>query len=248
MQIPYLGLEEITKDKGLFAKQIAAEFIGTLILVLFSCGSATGSNAVGDEQGQVVRIALCFGLIVASLAQVLGHVSGCHINPAVTIGLVTGGKVGVVKGLVYTVVQILGGVAGAGVLRGLVSENLRGGDGLGATTLARNVTPAQGFGVELFITMMVVLTVFAAAADEYNAVNVKGSAPLAIGLAVAAGHLFAIPLTGSGMNPARSLGPAIMVGSFANHWVYWVGPLLGGVIAGIIYQTVLKAPSPKVGY
>jgi len=247
MLVPYVGIEEVTKDKANFVKQLLAEFIGTLLLVLFACGSATGGPDEGDTQGKVVRIALCFGFIVASLAQILGHVSGCHINPAVTIGLITGAKVGIIKGILFMAIQMVGGITGAAILRGLVPESVRGGGSLGATGLD-GITPAQGFGVEMFITMVVVLTVFAAAADENNAINVKGSAPVAIGLAVTAGHLFAIPLTGSGMNPARALGPAVVTGMTANHWVFWVGPLVGGILAGLIYQLVLKAPAPKVGF
>merc|ERR1711951_22726 len=89
-----------------------------------------------------------------------------------------------------------------------------------------------------------VLVVYAAAADEDNAGSVKGSAPLAIGLAIAIGHLFAVPLTGAGMNPARSLGTAVITGAFANRWIYWVGPILGGIAAGLIYQMAFRAPEP----
>jgi len=246
MKLPYIGLEEIKDDKVLVLKQLLAEFIGTLLLVLVACGSCIGGEDEGDHQAKFVRIALCFGITVATLAQTFGHVSGCHVNPAVTVGLVTGAKVGVAKGVLYIVAQSLGGVAGAGLLTGLVDNNLRGAVGLGNTGLNDRITPVQGVGIELLITMVLVLTVYAAAADENNAGSVKGSAPLAIGLSITACHLFAIPLTGSSMNPARSLGPAVITGVFANHWVYWVGPILGGVAAGLIYQLVLKAPPTTI--
>merc|ERR1712228_681503 len=175
-------------------------------------------------------------------AQTIGHVSGCHINPAVTAGLITGAKVGLLKGLAYIVVQCIGGVLGGAILMAVVPATVRGRDGLGTTTVNPALTSGQAFGVEFLITMVLVLVVFASAADENNQDSVKGSAPLAIGLSITTCHLFAIPLTGSSMNPARSLGPSVIFGSWANHWVYWLGPILGGVTAAVIYQLVLKAP------
>ena len=105
---------------------------------------------------------------------------------------------------------------------------------------ARYILGLQAFGIEFMITMVLVLVVFAAAADANNAGSVKGSAPLAIGLSITTCHLFAIPLTGSSMNPARSLGPSVVVGCWENHWVYWAGPILGGVTAGLLYQLVFQ--------
>merc|ERR1739844_84447 len=110
--------------------------------------------------------------------------------------------------------------------------------GLGTTALS-HVTPAQGFGIEFLITMVLVLVVFAAAADENNSASVKGSAPLAIGLSITTCHLFAIPLTGSSMNPARSFGSAVIAGKWNNHLVYWIGPILGGICASIVYNLIL---------
>jgi aquaporin related protein len=194
-----------------------------------------------DEQAQYVRIALAFGLIVATMAQTIGHVSGCHINPAITAGLVAGAKVGLVKGLLYVVVQCLGGLTGAGLLKLVVAE-VRGSDGLGTTSINKAITYAQGFGIEFVITMILVLVVFGAAADENN--DVKGSALLAIRLSITVCHLFAIPLTGSSMNPARSLGSNVVAGSTDDLWVYLLGPTLGGVTAGLLYQLVFAAPGP----
>lgn len=246
MQLPYLGVEEV-KDKVLLAKQLCAEFIATLLLVLIGCGSCLGGTTDGDQQAQFTRIALCFGVTVASLAQCVGHVSGCHVNPAVTVGLAAGAKIGILKSVLFMVVQCIGGIAGAGLLRGLVHDELRGASALGVTQLHQNISPAQGLGIELLITMVLVLTVYAAAADSHNSGNVKGSAPLAIGLSITTCHLFAIPLTGSSMNPARSLGPAVITGSFAAHWVYWAGPILGALAAATIYQLAFQA-SPQEKY
>lgn len=250
LKLPYVGVEEITQDKALISKQLLAEFLGTLVLVLVACGSCVGGDDLDSahqlgEQAQYVRIALCFGITVATMAQCIGHVSGCNINPAVTAGLITGGKVGLVRGLLYMVAQSCGAVAGAGLLQGLVAPTARGYAGLGTTGVSSHISLGQAVGIEFAITMVLVLTVFAAAADENNAGNVKGSAPLAIGLSITTCHLFAIPFTGSSMNPARSLGPAIITGNMTHQWIYWAGPLLGGICAAIIYQLAFQAPEKK---
>ena len=147
------------------------------------------------------------------------------------------------KGVLYIAAQCIGATIGAGILRLLVPATFRGYEGFGCTGVSAGVSAGQAFGVEFFITMVLVLVVYGAAADANN--DVKGSAPLAIGLSITTCHLFAIPLTGSSMNPARSLGPAIITGCWANHWVYWAGPILGGVAAAIIYQLVFKVSQCK---
>jgi len=252
---PYLGLSELTDDRAGAAKGMVAEFVGTLILVFVGCGSCVG----GDEdpslhplsqQAQYVRIALCFGITVATLAQALGHVSGCQVNPAVTAGLVVGQKIGLCKGALYIIFQCLGATVGACFLYAVVhteDSSVRGAAQLGCTGLNPNISVGQAFGVEFLITLVLVLVVYAAAADSNNAPSVKGSAPLAIGLSITTCHLFAIPLTGSSMNPARSLGPSIVVGCWDNHWVYWAGPIMGGITAALLYQLVFQAPAP-LGY
>jgi len=246
---PYLGFDELSKDKLGTFKEIAAEFIGTLLLVFVGCGSCVGGDDDSSlsQQAQYVRIALCFGLTVATLAQTLGHVSGCHVNPAVTSGLIIGQKVGLVKGLLFIVFQCLGAFVGALILHAVLPVTVRGAPGLGCTGVNPKISVGQAFGVEFMITFLLVLVVFASAADIHNAPNVKGSAPLAIGLSVTTAHLFAAPLTGSGMNPARSLGPSIVRGCWDDHWLYWVGPIVGGITAALMYQLVLKAP-PTVTY
>ena len=186
----------------------------------------------------MVQIALCFGVTVATLAQTLGHVSGCHVNPAVTAGLVTGAKLGLLKALLYVLAQCIGATVGAGILSVLIPAD-KVAEGVGVTGISK-ISAGQGFGVEFIITMVLVLVVFAAAADSNNSESVKGSAPLAIGLSITTCHLFAIPLTGSSMNPARTFGPSLVFSAWTNHWVYWAGPILGGVTAALIYQLLLK--------
>lgn len=245
---PYLGLAEVMAHKAVTAKGVVAEFVGTLLLVFIGCGSCIGGDEDSpiSEQAQFVRIALSFGITVATLAQTIGHVSGCHVNPAVTAGLIVGQKVGLCKGALFILSQCLGATVGAAILYAVVPDTVRGAAGLGCTGVSPSISVGQAFGIEFMITMVLVLVVFAAAADANNAGSVKGSAPLAIGLSITTCHLFAIPLTGSSMNPARSLGPSVVVGCWENHWVYWVGPILGGVTAGLLYQLVFQAPPTHI--
>lgn len=235
--LPYVGVDELRGKVVDVAKCLAAEFLGTMFLVLVGCGSCMGGDAA-----DIVRIAFAFGVTVATIAQSIGHISGCHINPAVTFGLVFGRKIGILKALLYIVFQCVGALIGAGLLKLLAPEDVRGAAGLGMTSLNEHLNVGQAFGIEFLITMVLVLVVFGAAADDDNTPNVKGSAPLAIGLSITTCHLFAIPFTGSSMNPARTFGPAVVLGAWDNHWVYWLGPILGGITASLVYQMVLKAP------
>ena len=135
----------------------------------------------------------------------------------------------------YIVVQCLGGVCGAAILASSITTTIRGAETLGVTTLGYRVTPGQAVATEIVITMLLLLVIFGASADR----NSKSS-PLALGLTVSACHLYALPITGASMNPARSLGPALVTGIFHQHWVYWAGPGVGATMAGIFYQTVLR--------
>jgi len=231
--LPYVGLNEVKEEWKECLKALLAEFVGTMLLVLLACGACT-AHSLGNLD--VVRIALAFGLTVATMAQSIGHISGCHINPGVTAGLLVGRKIGLIKGLLYIVVQCIGAIVGAALLMAVTGKSA------GIGEVGTRLNAGQGFAIEFFITFALVLVVYAAAADEDNAGSVKGSAPLAIGLAISIGHLFAVPLTGAGMNPARSLGTAVITNTFANHWIYWVGPILGGIAAGLIYQMAFRAP------
>merc|ERR1712142_166990 len=193
MGVPKLGLDEVKDDWKECLKDLLAEFVGTMLLVLLACGACT-NHVPGNLD--VVRIALAFGLTVATMAQSIGHISGCHINPGVTAGLIVGRKIGLIKGLLYIVAQSIGAIVGAALLMAVTGKD----SSIGEVGLNAKLNAGQGFAIEFFITLALVLVVYAAAADEDNAGNVKGSAPLAIGLAIAIGHLFAVPLTGAGMN------------------------------------------------
>lgn len=240
-----LGLPELLPLSNL-GKQLLAETVGTLLLVIVGCGSCAGGG-VSSDQANIVRISLTFGLTVATIAMVIGHVSGCHINPAVTFGLTVAGKIGPIKAVLYILAQSTGAILGSSILWAFLAKetplapSLRGAAGLGATSVSQELSPGQAFVIETVITMVLVMVVFGAAADEVNSQKVLGSPPLAIGLSITSCHLFAVPLTGASMNPARSLGPAVLLGDFTNLWVYWAGPLTGGLLAALLYQATFRA-------
>jgi aquaporin related protein len=244
-----LGLSEITENKAIW-RMLVAEFVGTFLLVVIGCGSI-----IFSETDFIVRVALTFGLTVATLAQTIGHISGCHINPAVTLSLFVTGDIKLLRALLFVVVQLIGAVGGAAVLRLMVPESKEG--NLGITNLGNELTDVQGFLMEIILTFLLLFVIHGVCDPRRK--DIKGSAPLAIGLAVTACHLcgvrngtstycrngtdnyFQIPFSGSSINPARSFGPAVIMDLWENHWVYWAGPLLGGVLAGLIYKYLFKA-------
>ncbi|XP_028282820.1 aquaporin-4-like isoform X2 [Parambassis ranga] len=229
-----------TKD---FWRAVSGEYLATLIFVLLSLGSTIRWPA-GEEKpppADLVLISLCFGLSIATMVQCFGHISGGHINPAVTAAMVVTRKLSLAKAVFYVVAQCLGAITGAGILYLVTPAAVRG--SLGVTTVNSDISLGHGLLVELLITFELVFTVFATCDPKRT--DLGGSASLAIGFAVAIGHLFAIPYTGASMNPARSFGPALVTLHFENHWVYWVGPILGGIMAAGLYE-YLYCPDPDI--
>ncbi|XP_076470253.1 aquaporin-like [Babylonia areolata] len=241
-------------------RSIACETLGTTLIVLLGCGSwisshspspsspssPSSSSSSPSSPPQVLPVALTFGLAVATMLWVFAHVSGGHFNPALTTATVLTRRVSVVRGVLYVLAQMVGGVVGAGVLCGLDSGGREA--GLGATRLMGGgggggvvvVSQGQAFGVEAVITFVWVVAYFAS--RDAGRSDVQGSSyPLTVGLAVVVGHLFAINYTGAGMNCARSFGPAVILNTWDDHWVYWVGPLTGGVLAGLLYEYVFSS-------
>ncbi|XP_013391176.1 aquaporin-5 [Lingula anatina] len=227
---------EDIRSPGLY-RALLAEMLGVLFLVLVACGACTNVKA----QQNLITISVCFGLSVATLVWCIANVSGGHINPAVTIGFLVTRKISIVRALFYFVSQLVGGIAGAAILMGLTPTEYRA--SLGTTQLTQGVSVGQGFGIEFMATFVLVFTVFATCDSNRN--DLSGSGPLAIGLSVAMCHLWAVPYTGAGMNTARSFGPAVIFGGPAwdNHWVYWVGQLLGGVVAALLYDLLFAVNS-----
>lgn len=229
-----------TKD---FWRAVSGEYLATLIFVLLGLGS-TINWAAGEEKpppADLVLISLCFGLTIATMVQCFGHISGGHINPAVTAAMVVTRKLSLAKAVFYVAAQCLGAITGAGILYLVTPTAVRG--SFGVTTVNPTISVGHGFLVELLITFELVFTVFATCDPKRT--DLGGSASLAIGIAVVIGHLFAIPYTGASMNPARSFGPAMVTLNFENHWVYWVGPILGGILAAGLYE-YLYCPDPEI--
>ncbi|XP_036886757.1 aquaporin-2 isoform X2 [Sturnira hondurensis] len=195
-----------------FSRAVFAEFLATLLFVFFGLGSALNWP---EALPSVLQIALAFGLAIGTLVQALGHVSGAHINPAVTVACLVGCHVSFLRAAFYVAAQLLGAVAGAALLHEITPVDIRG--DLAINALHNNATAGQAVTMELFLTLQLVLCVFAST-DERRGDNL-GSPALSIGLSVALGHLLGIYYTGCSMNPARSLAPAVVTGKFDDHWV-----------------------------
>ncbi|NWU73166.1 AQP2 protein, partial [Pterocles burchelli] len=226
-----------------FTRAVLAEFLATLVFILFGLGSAL--NWPSAAAPSILQIALAFGLAIGTLVQALGHISGAHINPAVTVACLIGSQVSFLRAVFYVVAQLLGGVVGAAILHEITPADSR--EGLAINKLHNETTTGQAVTVELFLTFQLVLCVFAST-DERREDNL-GSPAISIGLSVAVGHLLGIRYTGCSMNPARSFAPArpcssgwvLLTGSFSFPFpqVFWVGPLVGAAAASIIYNYIL---------
>jgi len=222
------------------SKKLVAEFIGTFWLVLGGCGSAVISAAFPEVGIGLVGVSLAFGLTVLTMAYTIGHISGCHLNPAVTVGLWAGGKHPVGEVLPYIVAQVLGGIVGAYVLLTIASGapgfDLAGGlasNGYGEHSPG-GYSLAAGFLTEVVMTMMFLIIILGVIHHRAPA----GFAGIAIGLGLTLIHLISIPVTNTSVNPARSTGPALMVGDWAlsQLWLFWVAPIIGALIAGALHR------------
>jgi aquaporin Z len=222
------------------SKKLAAEFIGTFWLVLGGCGSAVLAAAFPEVGIGLVGVSLAFGLTVLTMAYAIGHISGCHLNPAVTLGLWAGGRHPVGEVLPYIVAQVLGGIAGAFVLL-MIASGQAGFElsaGLASNGYAAHspggYSMASGFLTEVVMTLMFLVIILGATDRRAPA----GFAPIAIGLGLTLIHLISIPVTNTSVNPARSTGPAVLVGDWAlgQLWLFWVAPILGALIAGYLYR------------
>lgn len=218
-------------------EQAVAEILGTFALVFIGAGSVV--MAVNQGSGQyagLVGVALAHGLVLAIMVSSLGHISGAHFNPAVTIGAWVGGKIESGRAVVYVVAQLAGATAGAALLRAVMPDAIWRKASLGATLVSHQLGITNGKAVllEATLTFFLVLAVYATAIDDRGVF--KSIAGLAIGLVLTFDILVGGALTGASMNPARSFGPALISGTWTDYWVYVVGPVAGGVIAASIYS------------
>jgi aquaporin Z len=233
------------KEAGVkLGKKLTAEFLGTFWLVFGGCGSAVLAAAFPNVGIGLLGVALAFGLTVLTMAYAIGHISGCHLNPAVSVGLLVGRRFPASELVPYVFAQVLGAIAGAGVLFVIASgkagfstaggfasngfgEHSPGGYSLGACLIA-----------EVVLTFFFLMIILGATDKRIPA----GFAPLPIGLALTLIHLIGIPVTNLSVNPARSTGPAIFVGGWALEqlWLFWLAPIIGAALAGVVYPLIAK--------
>ncbi len=225
-----------------FQKYIA-EMLGTFVLVFIGCGSVVLAGNTMDNTG----VALAFGFAVLAMVYAIGSISGCHINPAITIAMLVNGKIRPKDAVMYIVFQCVGAVIAAGVLLA-IANNMAGYDvtanGLGQNGwgegYGNEVDMPGAFVTEVVMTMIFLLVIFGSLSERAPA----GFAGIAIGLTLAMIHLVSIPVTGTSVNPARSLGPAVFVGgdAISQLWLFWVAPIVGAVIAALVWKYILEAP------
>lgn len=221
-------------------KKYFSEFIGTLVLVFMGCGSAVflGCNTTGGH----LAVAFAFGLSIVAMAYTIGSVSGCHINPAVSLAMLLQKKLNVVDFCGYVISQIVGAIAGAGLIKWLVSFGLTDITGaLGSNGLASGSIGASLL-VEIILTFIFIIVILGVTSDESKG-NVAG---IVIGLTLTFVHIVGIPLTGTSVNPARSIGPAIFAGgdAMSHLWVFIVGPLVGAALAYLVYSLIKPIIKP----
>ncbi|MBR2241331.1 MAG: MIP family channel protein [Clostridia bacterium] len=227
-------------------KKYLCEFIGTAVLVLFGCGTAvvTGGLTAGVGAGTfgVLTIAMAFGLSIVAMAYVIGNISGCHINPAVSLAMLINKKMDVKDFIGYVIAQVIGAIAGIGILYAIGSWSNLGVDSLGANGFGDASFVGLNMGgailVEIILTFVFIYTILGVTSDEKKS-SVAG---IVIGLTLAFVHIIGIPLTGTSVNPARSLAPAIFLGGEAlkQVWVFIVAPFVGSALAAVVFKFLNK--------
>jgi aquaporin Z len=223
-------------------KKLAAEFIGTFWLVLGGCGSAVLAAAFPDLGIGFVGVALAFGFTVLTAAFALGHISGCHLNPAVTVGLWAGRRFAGKEVIPYVIAQVVGGIVAGGLLFVIASGKAGFDVSAGFASNGYGAHSPAGYSLvsclvcEIVMTMMFLFVIMGATDEKAP----QGFAPIAIGLCLTLIHLISIPVTNTSVNPARSTGVALFAGGWAlsQLWLFWVAPIVGGAIGGILYRTV----------
>jgi aquaporin Z len=231
------------------SKRCTAEFLGTFWLVLGGCGSAVLAAGIPDVGIGYLGVSLAFGLTVLTMAYAIGHISGCHLNPAVSVGLWAGKRFPISELLPYIVAQVIGAIAGAGILYVIATGKSGFSPATGFAANGYGANSPGGYSLAACLVAEAVLTfmflmIILGSTDKRAP---KGLAPLAIGFCLTLIHLISIPVTNTSVNPARSTGPAIFVGSWAisQLWLFWVAPIVGAAVAGFAYAWLAKGePEP----
>ncbi|CAI9167770.1 unnamed protein product [Rangifer tarandus platyrhynchus] len=212
------------------SKALFAEFLATGLYVFFGMGSALRWPLALPS---VLQIAITFNLATAVIVQITWKASGAHVNPAVTLAFLVGSQISLPRAVAYVAAQLAGATAGAALLYGVTPGDIR--ENFGVNMVRSSASTGQAVAVELILTLQLVLCVFASTDSRQT----TGSPAATIGASVAVGHLIGFYFTGCSMNPARSFGSAVIVGKFEVHWIFWVGPLTGAVLASLIYNFIL---------
>jgi MIP family channel proteins len=233
-----------------FAQKFAAEFIGTFAVVFIAAGSICADRylaASSQDRLGILGMALAYGLSYAVMVSALGHISGGHFNPALTVGLWVTRRVSTLRAASYAIAQVLGSISATYLLVALVPDAGWRARALGSITpdLSPDITRGQGIALEAVLTFFFVFVVFATSIDARRAM--QRFSGLVSGLVLSAGVLVAAPFTGGSMNPVRTLGPAVATRHWENHAVYWIGPLLGGVLASVVYDRLFLRERPLGG-
>ena len=224
--------------EGDYLRRAFAEFVGTFALIFIGAGSIAAASQIHDPS--LIGVALAHGLAIAVMVSAVGHISGGHFNPAVTLGFLVTRRMNPRLAVTYWATQLTAAVAGALLLRWILPKALADGTKLGAPALGPHVSSGAGMVLEAVLTFFLVWVVFATAADPRG--SFKSIAGLAIGLTISLDILFGGPFTGAAMNPARAFGPQLVNGTWSNCWIWYVGPALGGAIAALAYEWLYLRP------
>jgi MIP family channel proteins len=227
------------------SQKLSAEFVGTFAFVFIAAGSVCADQylrAAGQGDLGILGIAVAQGLAFGIMVTAVGHISGGHLNPAVTIGFWVTKRLGTLQSIGYGIAQLLGAISASYLLAAIVPESVWRPAWLGTPDLSPDFTRIHGMAIETVMTFFVVFVVFATAADSRGAFNKV--AGFAAGLTITMDVLFGSAFTGAALNPARALGPALVAHHWQNHGVYWVGPLLGGVLAAFFYDRLYLRDQP----
>jgi MIP family channel proteins len=232
------GGNTVSKD----TRALVAEFAGTFFFVFLGAGVIVTDQMTGGRSLGLLGIAICHGLALSLAVTATMRVSGAHLNPAVTVGLWSIGKIRTALAIEYIVVQLLGSTLAALILVGVYDRTVWDAVHLGTPALAQGVTPGLGLGVEIVLSFFLLFAILGTAVYAKPPIAIGG---FGVGLTVFADILVGGPITGASMNPARNFGPAVVSGFMANEWLYWVGPIIGAVIACMLYYHAIADPAER---